>query len=37
MNMLAAGVWDAVVLLREMYSILCSHETFVAMGRVPPV
>ena len=35
-NMSAAGVWDAVVLSREMYSVLRSHETFAATGGVPP-
>ena len=35
-NMSAAGTRDVVVLSREMYSVLRSHETFAATGGVPP-
>lgn len=35
-NMSAAGARDVVVLSREMYSVLRSHETFAATGGVAP-
>jgi len=35
-NRSAAGARDVVVLSREMYSVLRSHETFAATGGVPP-